>query len=562
MKIISIASGLLGLRSRRISTSLFLATVISVKALGAEAPFAQEMRDAKGACEEPSSLWCKEYKMRQARLSDYIQNNRSDFKSFATASLGHGGFPYVLLRLAPELFPDLVAAQGKNFSRLGFSSDPLNPTSGLPLGLNYSSQGLQIGGLPIQTPLQVATLTCGACHIGRVAGPDGRVIDLVGAGNSHFDSSGLFKLFADIVNHPHYRADLVRQAIKEKPAGWFYGNDVSVAFAEYLERQLYVNFTDKILSTIKDGVLAGRAHQDLFINKTVYAPAGAASYFDRTPGRADAVGLTLANYANEDQLDKMPKAPTITKIMSVWSQKDRQVSHWTGDMPSGVHPVVAAEVAVVGDVKNLNQKNIASSTRFIDQLPPPPYPYRVDMDRAKRGQVLYSQYCASCHVGDRKVYPAEEVGTDPARLGATSDVTYEGFNKALHEGCPKKEMGSACYEDSRPILRPRDWALGYVATPLDGIWARAPYLHNGSVPTLYHLLVPSQRPQRFIVGSMLFDTEMVGFEWQKPMENTEVYETGRPAQMSGGHDTVTYLGLDWEAETEKRLDLIEYMKTL
>ena len=49
---------------------------------------------------------------------------------------------------------------------------------------------------------------------------------------------------------------------------------------------------------------------------------------------------------------------------------------------------------------------------------------------------------------------------------------------------------------------------GYVTSVLDGIWSRAPYLHNGSVPTLYHLLVPSERPQQFLRGSIDYDQAM------------------------------------------------------
>ncbi len=104
----------------------------------------------------------------------------------------------------------------------------------------------------------------------------------------------------------------------------------------------------------------------------------------------------------------------------------------------------------------------------------------------------------------------------------------------------------ACIPDTTPILRPLDQPKGYVATPLDGIWARSPYLHNGSVPTLYHLLVPNARPNTFIVGSMKFDSANVGFEWRSPMENTERYNADRIGQYNTGHDSAAYLGdVDW-----------------
>jgi hypothetical protein len=515
-----------------------------------------------GACEDPLSPWCQEYLKRQLLLDKYIDQHRDEVVSFATAPLGNSGFPYILLKLAPELFPDLVKPLGLNFERLGLTKDPYQAEPHLPLGLNFSPLKFNLGGLSISMPLQLATLTCGACHIGRVLDSDGTPRLLLGAGNSHFDSTGLFQFFKNIVNHPHYQPALIRSAIAAKPRGWFYPG-----WMEFLERQIYTQQTARILSYIKESVLASLDQQERLINQTGYLPVGAASYFSRTPGRADAVSLTLALYVNDSQRDKMPQKPTITKIMSVWSQKDRELGHWTADMPSGVYPVVAAAVAVVGDPRYLNQKNIMKSTHLLDGLPPPPYPFAVDWNRALRGKAHFEKYCLSCHVGDSKVYPQDELGTDPWRLAATSDVTHRGFDRALHQGCPESFIGELCVKESQGILRQRDAPLGYVATPLDGIWARAPYLHNGSVPTLEHLLVPRLRPTQFVVGSLHYDPVRVGFRWQideaTAEEHTEVYITGRPSQINRGHESPTYLGdVDWQVDVEKRTDLIEYMKTL
>ncbi len=516
----------------------------------------------QGACHDTGSAWCQEYQKRQQQLDHYLDQHRDNVVSFATAPLGNSGFPYMLLKLAPELFPDLVKPLGRHFERLGLTGDPFQKEPLLPLGLNISPLKFNLWGLSISMPLQLATLTCGACHIGRVLGPDETPRLLMGAGNSHFDSTGLFEFFKNIVNHPHYQPDLIREAITSKPSGWFYPG-----WMEFVERQIYTGQTARILAFIKDSVLTSMDQQDRLINQTGYLPVGAASYFSRTPGRADAVSLTLALYIKESQWDKMPQKPTITKIMSVWSQKDRQVGHWTADMPSGVYPVVAAAVAVVGDPRNLNQNNIMKSTRLIKELPPPPYPFAVDWDKAQRGKAHFYKFCASCHVGDDKVYPQEELGTDPWRLAATTDVTRAGFDRALHQGCPESLMGELCLKDNQAILRPREEPVGYVATPLDGIWARAPYLHNGSVPTLEHLLVPRFRPTQFVVGSMHYDPVRVGFRWQTEgkttEEHTEIYLTGRPAQINRGHEGSIYLGdMDWQVEVEKRSELIEFMKTL
>jgi hypothetical protein len=67
--------------------------------------------------------------------------------------------------------------------------------------------------------------------------------------------------------------------------------------------------------------------------------------------------------------------------------------------------------------------------------------------------------------------------------------------------------------------------LGYKARPLDGIWATAPYLHNGSVPTLYHLLLPpAERPKSFWLGSRDYDAEKVGYVWESKPASGRAWE--------------------------------------
>ena len=106
----------------------------------------------------------------------------------------------------------------------------------------------------------------------------------------------------------------------------------------------------------------------------------------------------------------------------------------------------------------------------------------------------------------------------------------------------------------------RDWqfhnyrkSTGYANHPLDGIWARAPYLHNGSVPTLADLLLPpAERPRAFFRGCDTFDAERVGFVCKAGTEiRTELAGNG-----NGGHVYGTTL-----SGAERRA-LLEYLKTL
>lgn len=107
--------------------------------------------------------------------------------------------------------------------------------------------------------------------------------------------------------------------------------------------------------------------------------------------------------------------------------------------------------------------------------------------------------------------------------------------------------------------------LAYKARPLDGIWATAPYLHNGSVPTLYHLLLPSaQRPKRFWVGSRKYDSQRLGYVWdsrdgERAFEFVTHNAAGNPipGNSNEGHE----YGAAGFSE-EDRSALLEYMKTL
>src|SRR5262249_44262412 len=148
-----------------------------------------------------------------------------------------------------------------------------------------------------------------------------------------------------------------------------------------------------------------------------------------------------------------------------------------------------AEFGVIGDPSHLSMDNVNQTTPFTVNLPSTPYPYDVRSDWALRGKYLYGKYCASCHsAGNAKIFSVTELGTDPNRAQIWTPYSVGALRQVLRAACT--DPVTCNHADGTPladeeIVNPTG---GYMALPLDGIWARAPYLHNGSVPNLAALL--------------------------------------------------------------------------
>ena len=143
-------------------------------------------------------------------------------------------------------------------------------------------------------------------------------------------------------------------------------------------------------------------------------------------------------------------------------------------------------------------------------LPAPAYPYPVNEELAAKGKPVYDRNCAQCHAFDGaytgKVSPIDEIGTDRERLDS---YTYE-----LNENQNTLYAG---YEWRFSHFRKTN---GYANMPLDGVWLRAPYLHNGSVPTMADLLEPAEkRPKEFYRGYDVYDPARLGFFTDVKEEN-------------------------------------------
>lgn len=212
-------------------------------------------------------------------------------------------------------------------------------------------------------------------------------------------------------------------------------------------------------------------------------------------------------------------------------------------------------------------KEFADVFAYIESVRPPEYPYAIDQPLAAKGKVAFERNCAECHgkYGPRdargttvveypeRVVEIDDIGTDRVRFDALTPQGRKHYGDSWFNG----------YGDPPTVDKP----VGYIAPPLDGVWASAPYFHNGSVPTLWHVLHPESRPQVWTRTPTGYDEKHVGLEIETmekvPADVAEIpwrlrqhFDTTQLGKSAAGHDYPNRL-----SESEKR-EVLEYLKSL
>ncbi|MGE0742729.1 MAG: c-type cytochrome [Hyphomonadaceae bacterium] len=219
----------------------------------------------------------------------------------------------------------------------------------------------------------------------------------------------------------------------------------------------------------------------------------------------------------------------------------------------GVHPERAA--AHLDDARDV--------FAFLRDYQAPPFPGAIDRARAQRGRAVYASACASCHGDYDDSVERPTLTSFPNWIGPydTDPARAQSFDQAVAD-----EVERSGYGDR---LQARA-THAYAAPPLAGLWITAPYLHNGSAPTLWHLMHPSERPQRFMVGGHRLDFARVGIDGVEDGDGGYVYRAGyepwsRPAVIDTTQRGLSNVGhaAEFEALTEaQKRDLLEYLKLL
>jgi hypothetical protein len=376
--------------------------------------------------------------------------------------------PYLIFTALPRICPDLLPG---GYASLGFVYEK---DRDLPIGL---SRRRRLG-------FDQVGVNCALCHVGTVMDPGATQSRIVpGMPASGVDVQGLMRFTLDCIRDPNqFTPENVRSKLLET------GERLGL-----VDRILLPVLVRKVKSKI-EGLGAAIA----FLVHDVPASG---------PGRVDDFN-PLKGLELRQALDRLPRSEAIGAVdfPHLWGlpSRDGRGLHWDGNLDSVDETMRSAVLGVGAKPRTVDRPALERLTAYILKLAPPPYPYPINEARVDAGAVLFREHCAACHehrVGES--VGLAEVGTDRHRFDVFTSEVATALPAALR----------ANYQNA-PIFTFTHFrkTTGYVVVPLDGIWARAPYLHNGSVPSLRHLLEPhDKRPRFFLRGGDRFDPEKVGF---------------------------------------------------
>jgi Cytochrome C oxidase, cbb3-type, subunit III len=445
------------------------------------------------------------------------------------------GLPYWIWLVLPRMFPEYLPRPG-GWASLGFAWEPGRE---MPVGFSKKTIGFE----------RVA-INCAFCHIGsaRKSGDPTPHIYPAGPGTTVEPLAYERFLFA-AASDPRFTADNVLREIAQ------------ITNLSLLDRLIYrfllVPGTRKALLAQKDQFAWtderpswGRGRIDPF-NPIKFGILKRGAYGKKaTTGEIDD-----GTIGNSDMEPIWNLRPRVERHMAL---------HWDGLNTDVTEVVLSSALGDGATPKSLPVPQLKRIEDWLEDLPPPKFEtlFPVDHALARKGEATYRKQCASCH------------SLDGAKTGQVLPLTDEAWSDGIDPQAPRPRFtdphraemwvprAAAAYN---AYAAGRDWAFshfrstgGYVNVPLDAIWIRAPYLHNGSVPYLTDLLEPPEkRTKVFYRGLDVYDPDRMGFcaETSEARRSGTRYDTSLPGNSNQGHLWGTDLG------PEEKRALIEYLKT-
>lgn len=481
------------------------------------------------------------------------------FERGSTGGEKMNGIPYWIWVALPEIFPEYLPDKrpGHGYSSFGMIYEPgSDQRYALPLGMSRRN----VSGL------DVVYLNCAACHTGTVRDAPGAQQRWVPGMPAHQFNLGAWGKFLTTIPKDQ---KFTPQRLLDQIDAMQNDSHRLVAKPDLIDRLIFRYYAvylmrDKLL------VLGQRLS---FIDNSTWGP-----------GRVDTFNApkALLNFPMEhaDPRELMGNCD----FPSVWNQGPRKGMqlHWDGNNTSVDERNLSAAFGTGAYPPILDTNRVLRMAKYLETAQPPAYPYPIDKTLAAHGRPVYEKYCIRCHGTPRPpfrqheprdgecdnpgpdaecvgtVVPIERIGTDPSRLNSYTWLLAVN-QSTLYAGYEKDWGFNPSYPQRFHLFRKTN---GYAGMPLDGVWLRAPYLHNGSVPNLRELLEPSAaRTKVFYRGNDVFDPQDVGFvsNFSKLGDHEFfLFDTAQRGNGNVGHEGPAYgTGLPDE---EKRA-LLEYLKT-
>jgi hypothetical protein len=417
-----------------------------------------------------------------------------------------------------------------------------NNKDGVPIGISKTTVATPVKGWPAG---EYAGLTCAACHEAQLS-YKGKQIRIEGGASTTVNLQGLIRSLDEAL-----QATLADPAKFDRLAARI-GASSPEAKAD-LRKRMEPD--------------AARVHQ--------YATRTSVSTSPWGPGRMDALTMiadrvtsTLPDIPENWSTGTAPVKPPFLwnapqGLWTQWAAFQQDPSHRNFGETEGVYlPIDLTSKTLAEGLFDSNGAilDLMRVENLLSRLAPPSWPEdvfgKIDRDKAKAGKALFTEYCASCHnawpyrwtdankYGKRFILvgttPVTYVGTDRtqpevlrpfALTGALSKYLPGEFrdkpiiptkdflailqgivrNKAIEKLKLTEEQAANLHGYREYPMQPIP-ELVYKAAPRDGVWATPPFMHNGSVPNLYEMLIPAKdRTKKFYRGQE-FDPVKVGLD--------------------------------------------------
>lgn len=488
--------------------------------------------------------------------------NAAERDAFHRTTEGGALLPVMWLKALELPDSEQLLNSKETFALVGLIEDPGQP-DGLPIGLAKTQmQGMDMVGF-----------TCASCHTTEISFR-GSVVRVEGGGAT-FDSPTYGRyLLGSVVQTLKNEEKFDRFAKRLVPPE--VANDAAM-FA--VAKEQIKAAMQPVAAAFEAGLAAEQALQ--------LAP------LREGHGRLDAMSRVANNTLLAMDVGNAMPALAPVSTPPLWDSQRLDWRHVSGSirqsMGRDIINAVSGGASFAADGSSAAAvPELRAIEKLVDKLKAPKWPAnvfgKINKTRAERGEKLFEQHCVSCHApapeaGEivQTMVPLDEIGTDPAAATVIAQKTvnasalslgvvpYFSALQSLSNLLKAKKYNELSLTPEQQLEwddgRENIWRtpLAYKARPLNGIWATAPYLHNGSVPSLEDLLLPpAERPESFYLGAhQEFDPVRVGYVSKAASDGSSfLLDTRLAGNRNTGHTYGTTL-----SKSERRA-LVEYMKTL